>query len=377
MARRLKIALWILAALLVGLGSAPFWAAPLIDWNSQRQRLAGLLTEALGVAVAIKGDLEVESLLPRAQMSVGRVELVLGAPDESTTVSVERVAVTVRMWPLLDGILDVTSVQIEGIRAAYTIDELGRHQWIERHTPGPHDGGDMADPEAPETRVAPDAKQPFIRDVRLGELQVSDAALVYDNRITQQTLRVSEASLRATLASLADPLELSGEFDLNERPVVLTAALNSPNSLIQGEGAHLTAAVKSALLQASMELAEWLDRPLGQMEDPGALRLSGRVSSTETQAILHALSLSSADWDVTVSGGIVFDEVPTRLSLNIEGDRVDLDRYLPRRAEAPRRLQFGPPGTGRKRDGLDDPIDLSVLQDFQGEMRIALEGLKG
>ena len=400
MARRLKIALWILAALLVGLGSAPFWAAPLIDWNSQRQRLAGLLTEALGVAVAIKGDLEVESLLPRAQMSVGRVELVLGAPDESTTVSVERVAVTVRMWPLLDGILDVTSVQIEGIRAAYTIDELGRHQWIERHTPGPHDGGDMADPEAPETRVAPDAKQPFIRDVRLGELQVSDAALVYDNRITQQTLRVSEASLRATLASLADPLELSGEFDLNERPVVLTAALNSPNSLIQGEGAHLTAAVKSALLQASMDLgtwlephlgangsivveapsvgqlAEWLDRPLGQMEDPGALRLSGRVSSTETQAILHALSLSSADWDLTVSGGIVFDEVPTRLSLNIEGDRVDLDRYLPRRAEVPRRVQFGPPGTGRKRDGLDDPIDLSVLQDFQGEMRIALEGLK-
>jgi hypothetical protein len=313
MARRLKIALWILAALLVGLGSAPFWAAPLIDWNSQRQRLAGLLTEALGVAVAIKGDLEVESLLPRAQMSVGRVELVLGAPDESTTVSVERVAVTVRMWPLLDGILDVTSVQIEGIRAAYTIDELGRHQWIERHTPGPHDGGDMADPEAPETRVAPDAKQPFIRDVRLGELQVSDAALVYDNRITQQTLRVSEASLRATLASLADPLELSGEFDLNERPVVLTAALNSPNSLIQGEGAHLTAAVKSALLQGANgsivveapsvgQLAEWLDRPLGQMEDPGALRLSGRVSSTETQAILHALSLAPIGTSPSAAG---------------------------------------------------------------------------
>jgi uncharacterized protein involved in outer membrane biogenesis len=326
MARSLKFALLIAAALLVGLGSAPFWAVHVIDWNGQRQRLAGLLTEALGVAVAIKGDLELDSLLPRAQMSVGGIELVSGAPEESATVSVERVAVTVKMWPLLDGILDVTSLQVEGIRAAYTIDELGRHQWIERHTPAPHDVGDKAAaqaPEAPEDRTAADAKEPFIRDVRLGELQVSDAALVYDNQITQQTLRMSEASLRATLTSLADPLELSGEFDLNERPVVLTAALNSPSSLIQGAGAHLTAAVKSALLQASLDLetslephlgangsidveahsvgqlAEWLDRPLGQMEDPGALRLSGRVSSTETQAILHALSLSSADWDLT------------------------------------------------------------------------------
>ena len=66
MARHLKIALSIIFLLVVALGSAPFWAPPLINWNSQRERLAGLLTEASGIDVVIKGDIEIESLFPRA-----------------------------------------------------------------------------------------------------------------------------------------------------------------------------------------------------------------------------------------------------------------------------------------------------------------------
>ena len=391
MARSLKIALWITLALVVALGSAPFWAPPLIDWNSQRERLAGLLTEASGVDVAIEGDIEVESLLPRARLSIGGIEATSGGQDETATLSVQRIGVAIEIWPLLDGILDVTSLHIDGVRLAYSVDELGRHQWIERHAPAP-DTSPGVD--------SPDASEPFIRDVRLGEVQISDAEFLYDNELTQQTLHATHASLRATLASLADPLELSGEFDLNERPVGLTAVLDSPGTLIRGEGARLATTVKSDLLQIGLDLetwlaphvgangsidieapsvgqlAEWLNRPLGQMDDPGALRLSGKISSTETRATLHALALSSADWNLTVSGEVAFDEAPTRLSLNIEGDRVDLDRYLPKPAEAPRRLRFGPARRAEKRDGLDDPIDLSVLQDFQGEMRIALDGLK-
>jgi len=280
----------------------------------------------------------------------------------------------------------VTRLHVDGVRLAYSVDELGRHHWIDGRAEAPDNSADV--------------DKPFIRDVRLDDVQISNTELLYDNELTQQTLHATEVSLRATLDSLADPLELSGKLDLNERPVVLTAVLDSPGSLIRGEGARLATTIESDLLQVSLDLeawlapqlgangsidvqapsvgqlAQWLDRPLGQMEDPGALRLSGRVSSTETRATLHALALSSADWDLTVSGAVAFDEVPIRLSLNIEGDRVDLDRYLPKRAEAPRRVRFGSPGKAQEEAGLDDPIDLSMLQDFQGEVRIALDGLK-
>ena len=131
MARNLKRALWITIFFVVVLGSAPFWVPPLIDWNSQRERLAALLTEASGVAVAIKGDIEIESLLPRAQVSVGGIEVTSGVRDESAAVSVERVGITIEIWPLLDGVLDVTRLHVDGVRLAYSVDELGRHHWIE------------------------------------------------------------------------------------------------------------------------------------------------------------------------------------------------------------------------------------------------------
>jgi len=391
MARSLKIALGIAVLLVLVAGSAPFWAPPLIDWNSQRARLAGLLSEAAGVPVAIRGDIEVESLLPRTRLSVGGIEATTDAGDETATVAIERIDLALAVWPLLDGVLEVTRLRVEGARVAYRIDALGRHHWIERRARAP---------EPEETAAAPERGEPFIRDVRLGEVGVSDGEFLFSNELTGQTLHATGVSLRATLDALAAPLELAGEFDLNQRRVVLSAALDSPDRLMRGEGARLAATLDSAWLKANVnletwlaphlgangsvdvrapsvgELAAWLDRPLGQMEDPGELRLSGRVSSTETRTILHALALSSPDWDLTVSGEVVFDEVPTRLALDIEGDRVDLDRYLPEPVEAPRRVRFGRPGMAPDDSALDDPIDLSLLEDLQGEVRIAIEGLK-
>jgi uncharacterized protein involved in outer membrane biogenesis len=285
----------------------------------------------------------------------------------------------------------VTSLHLNGARLAYSVDELGRHQWIERDARAFDINTDGSTPVDGE---------PVIRDVRLADVQFTNADLLYDNERTQQTLHATEVSLHATLASLADPLKLSVELDLNDHPVVLMLDIETPERLISGEGARVAAEIESVLLQANLDLeawvaphlgangqidvqspavgklAQWLDQPLGQTEDPGALRLSGKVSSTETRATLHALTLSSADWDLAVSGSMAFDEVPTHFTLNIEGDRVDLDRYLPEPVEAPRRAHLGSPYKVQTRDGLDDPIDLSALQDFEGDVRIALDGLK-
>jgi len=396
MARTLKIAFVIMGLLMIVLASAPFWAPPLVDWNSQRERLGRLITSAVGVAVAIKGDIEVESLFPQARLSIGGIKATSGDADESSSVSLGRVAVTLELWPLTDGVLEVAYLHVDDVRFVYSVDELGRHHWADRRT--------EVSAKAPDDSAGPDTREsggePFIRDIKLADMQISNGALLYDNQLTQQTLRATQVSLHGTLASLAKPLELSAELVLNERPLTLTAALDSPGRLMRGEGARLATTIDSALLQANFDLetwltphlgangsvdvrspsvgqlAQWLDRPLGQREDPGELHLSGRVSSTETRTTLHALTLSSADWHLTVSGEVAFDETPTRLSLNIEGDRIDLDRYLPKPVKAPRRVHFGPTGRPREAIGLDDPIDLSVLGDLQGRVRIALDGLK-
>jgi uncharacterized protein involved in outer membrane biogenesis len=71
MARILKRTFWFTILITIVLGSVPFWAPPLINWNSQRERLEGLLKDASGVTVKIRGDIKIESLVPRARVSVG------------------------------------------------------------------------------------------------------------------------------------------------------------------------------------------------------------------------------------------------------------------------------------------------------------------
>jgi uncharacterized protein involved in outer membrane biogenesis len=396
MARILKIVFGIMGLLMIVIVSAPFWAPPLVNWNSQRERLGRLLSDAVGVTIAIDGDIEVESLFPQARLSIGGIKTTSEGSDESRTVSIGRVDVALEVWPLTDGVLDVERLHVDNARFDFSVDELGRRHWAGRRpdvAARAHDHS--AEPGKPES-----GGEPFIRDIKLADMQISNGEVLYDNQLTQQTLKATKISLRGTLDSLAKPLELSGELVLNDRPLSLTAALDSPGRLRRGEGASLATTIDSALLQARFDLetslsphldangsvdvrspsvgqlAQWLDRPLGQREDPGELHLSGRVSSTETRTTLDALTLSSADWHLTVSGEMAFDETPTRLSLNIEGNRIDLDRYLPKSVEAPRRVHFGPIGEAPEGIGLDDPIDLSVLGDLQGDVRIALDGLK-
>ena len=86
MARVLKIAAWIGVLLVLVAGSAPFWVPPLVDWNGQRGRLAGLLSAAAGVAVTIEGDIEVASLVPQARLSIGGIAARAGAGFGMTAV---------------------------------------------------------------------------------------------------------------------------------------------------------------------------------------------------------------------------------------------------------------------------------------------------
>jgi len=396
MARTLKIAFMIMGLLLIVIVSAPFWVPPLVDWNSQRDRLARWISDTIGIAVSIEGDIEVESLFPQARLAIGGIKASARDGEESSKVSLGRVAIALEVWPLTDGVLDVAYLRVDDARLVYSVDELGRHHWADRRA---EDSARTRDDRAgPETEKR--GGEPFVRDIKVADAQISNGEFLFDNQLTQQTLTATQIGLHGTLASLAKPLEVSGKFVLNERPVTLTLALDSPGQLMRGEGASLATTIDSALLQANFDLeawlsphlgangsidirspsvgqlAQWLDRPLGQSEDPGELQLSGRVSGTQTKTTLHALTLSNTDWHLTATGEVAFDETPTRLSLDIEGDRIDLDRYLPKPVKAPRRVHVGPTGGDQAAIGLDDPIDLSVLGDFQGEVRIALDGLK-
>ena len=381
-----------IGALLVAVASSPFWLPPLLDWNAFKETFERLAADASGFEISINGDIDVGSVLPVLRVSVTEIEARSEAPDAPPPLSMESVDLEMAFWPLLRGILDVRRFHVDGLRFAYTVDEWGRPQGAKRVGAEQPNIDTAADPTA--------EKAPLITDVRLADVRVTNSTLIYENRLTGQIIRADEVALSTRLANLASPLELSAELTLNDRRVTLTASLESPSTLLAGNGARLVTKIESDILQADVDLkiwieptlradgsidvhipsagtlARWLGRPLGGTEDPGALRLSGKISSTDAKTTLHNLSLSGEDWDLKVSGEVAFDETPTRLSLNVEGDRIDLDRYLPKPVEGPRTVRLGSKRSTRKASALDEPIDLSMLRDFRGEVWFALEGLK-
>jgi uncharacterized protein involved in outer membrane biogenesis len=381
-----------IGALVVVLASSPFWLPPLLDWNAFKGTFESLAADAFGFEISIKGDIDVGSVLPAFRVSVTEIETISEAPTEVPPLSIKNVDLELGIWPLLSGLLDIRRFHVDGLRLAYTVDESGRPLRAKRVGAEEPKIDTGADPTAEETS--------FITDLRLADVRVTNGTLLYENRLTGQLIHAGEVSLSTRLANLASPLELSAEFTLNERPVTLTVSLESPSTLLGGNGARLVTKIESDILRADVDLetwivptlradgsidvhipsagtlARWLGRPLEVPEDPGTLRLSGKISSTDTRTTLQNLTLSGEDWDLKVSGEVAFDETPTRLSLNVEGGRIDLDRYLPKPVEAPRTVRLGAKRSTRKASVLDEPIDLSVLRDFRGEVRFALEGLK-
>jgi uncharacterized protein involved in outer membrane biogenesis len=379
-----------IGALVLALISSPFWLPPLVNWNAFKDTLEKLAADASGFEISIKGDIDVAYVLPTLRLSVADIAANPETPDAPPPLSIETVDLEIGIWPLLTAILDIRQVYVEGLKFSYRVDQSGRPQRAKRvglEEPKLDTGADL---------IAEMAS--LITDVRIGGVRVINGTLLYENRLTGQIMHADAVDLNSRLASLASPLELSAEFALNDRHVALTASLESPNTLLGRTGARLVTKIESDILRADLDLQTWIEptlrangsvdveipwagalalwsgRPLAATEDPGGLRLSGKISSTSAKTTLQNISLSGEDWDLKVSGEVAFDETPTRLSLNVEGDRIDLDRYLPKPVETPRTVSPLAQRSVRQAGALDEPFDLSIVNG--GAKSVQLGGVK-
>ena len=383
----------IIGILILALISSPFWAPAVLDWNLFKQNFEKLAADATGLAISITGEISVQSLVPVLQASVTGIE---GDPKpavEGPRVSADRIELEVDLWPLFSRVLDVRKLHVEGLDIAYRAGSPGGTSAADRKVSSP-------DQQTEETRTEEEPKRAFpLNDIRLSDVRIEKSQLLYENTDAGQTIRLEQIDLSTALQSLSSPLELAATLIANGEPLELNMKLGTLRSLVDGEGAHLVTKIESDVLRADVDLkaetepnpgvdgsleieapsartlANWLGRPLKASEDPGELRLSGEISSTGTLTKLHNLVLSGGDWDLKANGEINFGEEPTAISMNIEGGRIDLDRYL----LEPEELSPRPDRSARpkaEKSALDDPLELSILEEFRGELRLALDGLK-
>ncbi|MFN3483421.1 MAG: AsmA family protein, partial [Rhabdaerophilum calidifontis] len=95
----------LVAIALIALMVGPF----VIDWDSQRGRVAALIRERTGIEARIAGPLQV-SLLPTPELDAGGVEF---GPEGAPVARAERLTVTLSATALLSGRVTVTSARAD------------------------------------------------------------------------------------------------------------------------------------------------------------------------------------------------------------------------------------------------------------------------
>ena len=380
--RALKVAGWVLLGLLGVFVLATVLVAWLVDPNDYKDDIARAVKEETGRDLKLEGDLDL-SVFPWLALELGPAEL--GNPEgfgPGPFVSVSKVDVGVRLFPLLRGQMQVRRLTLEGLVLNLVKDAQGRTNWQDLTEP--------ASPEPTETESAgglPDIagltikessldyrdlgtgshwrlRDLFVETGRLREQEPFDIELKFgldegEGSATTLVKLKSEATLdtqveRYAFKDLALDAVLQGaDNDAKELPIKIkfpTLGIDLAEQTLDAQ--QFTLSVPAAELNGSLSGKQIVDAPaitgaiaLKQMSprellrelgedvpnthDPkalSALAFEANLTATDKSVALENLKLKLDDSSMTGRASVEdFDTMAIRFDLTV--DQLDLDRY--------------------------------------------------
>lgn len=213
-ARALRITGWAFAAILAIVALSAIFLAFLFDWSALRSPLAERIGQATGRGIAIEGPLSVHF---GQVVRVHAEKVRLGNPDwakDTDMARVEAIEVSVRVWPLLQGRVEIPELSLTNPVIDLRKTRDGKASWDFTQNP---EGAVVADAAAPSDR----SEVPLIE-----RLWISDGRLRYRDESAAIDVEVHIAS-----ASGGDPghdrLRLTGKGSFKGNPAKIDAEAGS------------------------------------------------------------------------------------------------------------------------------------------------------
>lgn len=203
--RMLKVAGYVIGALLALIVLALVAVVLFVDPNDYRDDIAGMVERETGRKLTLTGDLKL-SVFPWVALETGAASLsdAPGFGDEPF-VSIQEARVSARLLPLLRGKLEVGKVQLTGARVRLITDGQGRDNWADLGETG--------------AEQKPDAAAPTDKPAQLptiAGLTIKDAAITMENRQTKSRRVVRDFNLETGRLESAEPFALKSDFVLDQ-----------------------------------------------------------------------------------------------------------------------------------------------------------------
>jgi len=402
-----------LAGIFVGLIAllviAVVLAPRLVDWNDYKPQIVAAVKKQTGRDLVIGGDIQL-NIVPRVAFAFHDVKLSNGEGfRDAHMVTVESVRGSFALFPLILRKVRLDELIVTRPIVNLEVDRSGHANWI-LGAPSP------AKP-APAKGSREAEGLPF-SDLTLGDVRIIDGGVTYrDARTGQQVLakainvkaalaNLDSANVKAALANLDSALSVNGDLTINEQPVTLKLALNSPRGLNVGRRATLNSALQSRNIQAAFDggvrqkpiaaldgvfdlsipsvaaLANWLQRPLAKGQpDPGGVKARAVFEGEGPRMVLKEATIEAAAARARATGMLDVSGKTRRVKFDLQAGMIDLDRYLPPPTKTPI-VKARPRSKGQvaPRDFLaalpDRAFDLSPLRQTTGEISIKVDGIK-
>ncbi len=389
--------LYVLIGLIVLLVVAVFALPPLLGPSVIVPRVADAVRDATGRELRIEGDFSL-SLFPSVKVSAGGIKL-SNAPGAAAPemLSLAGLELEMPLLPLIGKEVIVERLVLREPVIALEKDAEGRANW--------EMAGAAAEPAAEPAPAAPGAEPP-LAGLALGDVRIENGQVSFSDAATGQTQRAESITLTAALADIASPLSLAGEASVNGEAVTLALKVDSPGAAMAGQAITVESALKSALIELGYAgnlqqqpvpgldgqfdldigsvgaLLAWLSQPLPEGQpDPGPLMVTATFKADGGKATLEQARIEGEALQASATGSFDGTGEVKRIMLKVESGVLDIDRYLPPRAAAPKAAEAdapdAPPDPEAMIAGLsDEPLDLSALKGTEADIEVALGGIK-
>jgi AsmA protein len=233
--RALKIASIVIGSLLALVILGLVSILVFVDPNDYRDKIAAAVEQNTGRKLELPGELHL-SIFPWLAISIGEARLG-ESPSFGTEpfVTLKEAKVGLRLWPLINGDLEVGNVRLVGMRVRLITDEQGRHNW--------DDLTSKQKENKPEESGGP-TKLPTIAG-----LEIVDAAVLLEDRQAKTRQELRKFDLKVSRFVSGQSVTLDSAFELIASPQMqlavkldskLTADLERNNFLLEEPNVAVT-----------------------------------------------------------------------------------------------------------------------------------------
>ncbi len=173
-----------------------------VDPNDYRDDIEKLVEEKTGRELTLSGDLKL-SVFPWIALESGPASLG-DAPGfgPEPFVSIRQAHIGVRLLPLLSGKVEIGNVRLDGARIRMITDEKGRENWADL---GKSESATETKAESAATEVP-----------TVASLEISDAAVVMENRQEKSRREVRDFNLKTGRLASGEPFDFTTDFVLDQ-----------------------------------------------------------------------------------------------------------------------------------------------------------------